>query len=402
MNRVILCMVLFIGVLSSCKQKQPPPNLPVPVNLFTVTDQHVLYYEKYPGTTQALSQVEIRPQVQGYVSGIFFTEGSLVRKGQKLYELDQRLYKQAYDAADANLKVAQGNLLQAQQDADRYIYLNKENAIAKQTLDHAMIALQNAQNQVKASEEAKKTAATNFTYSVITAPFDGTIGFSQVKIGDMASAGSTVLNTISTNNPIAVDFLVNEKQLTHYEDLLKGGKNLPDSLFTILLPNGTLYPQLGKISIIDRAVDQQTGSIRVRLVFPNPVNTLKVGMSCVVQVHNQDVGPQMVVPNKAVVEQMGEYFVFVAKDSTITEHATAGNANAGTVQNKEKETGPKLRAFQRKVQLGQQIGPDIIIKGGIQSGDKIVVDGVQSLHDGSRIATGTAPAHDSTGNKKGS
>ena len=93
--------------------------------------------------------------------------------------------------------------------------------------------------------------------------------------------------------------------------------NDPDSLFTILLQNNTLFPYVGKISIIDRAVDPQTGTIRVRLIFPNPKDALKPGMSCVVRVHNEDRSPQIVIPNRAVVEQMGEYFVFVAKDTVI-------------------------------------------------------------------------------------
>ncbi len=96
-----------------------------------------------------------------------------------------------------------------------------------------------------------------------------------------------------------------------------------DSLFTILLPNNMLYPYVGKISIIDRAVDPQTGTIRVRLVFPNPHERLKAGMSCVVRVHNQDSSPQMIIPNRAVVEQMGEYFVFIVKDTVIQQRDSA-------------------------------------------------------------------------------
>ncbi|MDB5284400.1 MAG: mexA 2, partial [Bacteroidota bacterium] len=171
MNRVVfgLVVLIFAG-LSSCKPKVVPPTPPVPVNLVKATAQRVLYYDKYPATTQALSQVNILPQVQGYITGIFFTEGSIVKKGQVLYEIDKRLYQSAYDAAVSNLKVTQGTLEQAQQDADRYTYLNSQNAVAKQLYDHAIITLQNAKNQVQSSEEAVKTAKTNLSYSVITAP----------------------------------------------------------------------------------------------------------------------------------------------------------------------------------------------------------------------------------------
>ncbi|HLK27262.1 MAG TPA: efflux RND transporter periplasmic adaptor subunit [Puia sp.] len=385
MHRVLLSVVLISCMsIFSCKQKQPPPVPPTPVNLFTVKKQTALYYDKYPSTTQALSQVNLLPQVQGYITGIYFIEGALVKKGQKLYEIDKRLYQAAVDAAEANVKVAEGNQVQAQQDADRYVYLNNYHAVAKQQYDHAVIALENAKSQVKAAEEAVKTAKTNLAYSTIYAPFDGTIGFSQVKLGNMVVVGQTVLNTISTNNPMAVDFLINEKQLMDFEKIEKGKGKPIDSLFTLLLPNNSLYPQTGKISIIDRAVDPQTGSIRVRLVFPNPENDLKVGMSCIVRVHNQDAAPQLVVPGKAIVEQMGEYFVFVVKDTIISHRDSTKKEEPDTAA----QQGPRPYAFQKKVKLGQTIGANVIIKDGISEGDRIVIDGIQSLHEGSQVNVG--------------
>jgi RND family efflux transporter MFP subunit len=378
MNKVILSAILISCLAATaCKQKHPPANPEVPVNLLKLKTRNVLYYDKYPSTTAALSQVSLLPQIQGAVTGIFFTEGTQVKKGQKLYEIDERIYRDNYDAAIANQRVAEGNLAQAQQDADRYDYLNKYNAVAKQQYDHAIITLQNAKSSVKSAEEAVKTAKTNLQYTIVTAPFDGTIGFSQVKLGNVVTAGSTVLNTISTNDPIAVDFIVNEKQLSRFEKL-QNNRSVTDSLFTILLPDNTLYPYIGKISVIDRAVDSQTGSIRIRLVFPNPKNNLRVGMSCVIRVHNEETTPQMVLPSKAVVEQMGEYFVFVAQDSV---------SNKPQAQSDTGSRKPKLLAVQKKVQVGQTIGPNVIIKSGIEPGDRIVTDGVQLLHDHSQITT---------------
>jgi RND family efflux transporter MFP subunit len=379
MKRILFNTVLISCLfVVACKKKQPPANPEVPVNLLTLKARHVLYYDQYPSTTNALSQVVLLPQVQGAVTGIFFVEGSHVTKGQKLYEIDKRIYQDSYDAAVANRRVTEGTLTQAQQDADRYEYLNKYNAVAKQLYDHAIITLQNAQSQVKSSDQAVKTAKTNLNYALITAPFDGTIGFSQVKLGNVVSAGTTVLNTISTDDPMAVDFVINEKQLPHFEKLEANKRQSQDSLFTILLPDNSLYPYTGKISVIDRAVNSQTGSITIRLVFANPKKVLRAGMSCVVRVHNQEAGPQLVVPSKAVVEQMGEYFVYTAKDSVIS------NPKAGADSLKGK---PQLVAIQRKVQVGQTIGANVIVKSGIDNGDRIIVDGVQLLHDGSPITT---------------
>ena len=407
MNRLASILVLISALaFFACEHKQTPPTPPVPVNLITVTAQRVLYYDRYPATTIALKQVALNAQVTGYITSINFTEGTHVHKGQLLYKLDERLYQATVDQARANLRVDSGNLKQQQQDADRYIYLAKHNAVATQLVDHQLIALQNAKDSVEAAQQALKTALTNFTYSNIYAPFDGTIGISQVRVGNLASPGTTLLNTISTDDPMAVDFYINEAQLPHFEDLQMHKQKEIDSLFTFILPNGQIYPYVGKIAIIDRAVDPQTGTIDVRLAFPNPQFLLRAGMSGVVRVHNQDAAPQIVVPSRAVVEQMGEYFLFIAKDTILHAHSADSTARKGTDSEGKKGTDtvetPKLHAFQVKVQLGQTIGPNVIIRSGIQAGDRVVVDGVQAIHEGSQINASTKqPGNkDSTGTGK--
>jgi RND family efflux transporter MFP subunit len=375
---LVICLVSCL-LLFSCKHAQPPPSTVVPVNLLTVTTEPVIYYEKYPSTTVALKQVDLLPEVQGYITGMFFKEGSHVKKGQRLYEIDRRTYEANYSIAVANLKVAEGNVEQTKQDADRYTYLNNNHAVAKQLYDHAIIAFKNAQNSAQAAAESVKTARVNLNFSEIIAPFDGTIGFSQVKLGNLVSVGQTVLNTVSTDNPMGVDFLINEKQLAHFRDLQNGTAKPIDSLFTLLLPNNNLYARQGQISVLDRAVNPQTGAMRVRLTFPNSDYSLRPGMSCVVRVHNQDAAAQIVIPYKAIVEQMGEYFVYVAKDTSMP------------VGGKQKKEPPPVKqglfALQKKVKLGEVIEPNVVIKSGIRKGDKIVVDGVQTLHDGSQITT---------------
>ncbi len=260
--------------------------------------------------------------------------------------------------------------------------------------DHAIITLENAKNSVKAADQTVKTTKQNLSFSIITAPFDGTIGFSQVKLGDLMNVGTTILNTVSTDDPMAVDFLINEKQLPYFEDINKGRFNKIDSLFTLLLPNSSTYPHPGKISVIDRAVDPQTGAIRVRLVFPNTNYYLRAGMSCVVRVRNVDSTPQILVPSKAVVEQMGEYFVFVVKDTVM-----APKDSTAKKQGPEGRSG--LFAFQKKVMTGETVGANLIIKSGIKEGDKIVVDGVQALHDASPVTTANKvpPAQPGKGGK---
>jgi membrane fusion protein (multidrug efflux system) len=345
MRTSLLVILVSLMSLTACYKKPAPASGPVAVNIQLVKSRPVFYFDRYPANITALSQVDLRPQVQGYITGLSFTEGEHVQKGQALYEIDRRLYQESYDQAKANLEVALGNLKQAQQDADRYTYLNNYDAVAKQILDHAAITLQNAKNTVNAAEQTLKMAETNLNYSIITAPFEGTIGFSQVKLGNMVTVGQTVLNTVSTDDPMGVDFLISEKQLDFFNDLKRGRLHPVDSLFTIILPNDSVYPSTGKISVIDRAVDPQSGTIRVRVVFPNPDHTLRPGTSCILRVHNQETGSKLVIPGRALVELMGEYFVYVVKDTVAPDPADSTKKQPVQMAlQKKSPAGPNNRA----------------------------------------------------------
>jgi len=319
--------------------------------------------------------------VEGYVTGIFFKEGDHVKKGQKLYTIDDSKYQANYSQVQAEVRVAQANLEQAQKDADRYIYLNEHDAVAKQILDHAMTTLQNAKSQLTAAKQDLSKAQTDLNFAIIKAPFEGTIGISQVKLGNTVSVGQTILNTISSDGPVFIDFVVNEKQIPHFLKLQQQKPAAADSIFTLQMTDNSLYPHPGQLVLVDRGVNPLTGSIIVRLSFPNPLSELRAGMSCNVRVRNNDTARALLIPNKAIVEQMGEYFVYVAKDTLIPPaDSSAKNKDA-------QPKGPSLHAMQRKVFTAQTIADRIIIRSGISEGDKIVVDGVQKLHDGSLITT---------------
>jgi membrane fusion protein (multidrug efflux system) len=392
MNKTIAILICCVLALSSCgggdKSKAGKQAGPTPVTLREAQLQPTVYFDEYPGTVTALSEVEMRAEVGGYITGIFFHEGEHVRKGQKLYEIDRRKYQAAVEQAQAALTQAKANQDRAQKDADRYIYLSQHDAIAKQILDHALTDLQTAKAGVANAAAAVNSARTDLAFATITAPFDGTIGLSQVKLGALVSPGTTLLNTISTENPMAVDFVVNEREIPRFTMISNAGTQTPhaDSLFSIRLTDSMVYPQPGHLSVIDRAVGKQTGVITLRLNFPNADGLLKSGMSCTVRVRNQDAGNQILVPNKATIEQMGEYFVFVARDTVIADSAKRDKNDGDSRQG-----GRQLVALQRKVLLGRVIGPNVIVREGIAPGDRIVVDGVQKLKDGQPVTT-SAPA----------
>lgn len=332
----------------------PPPAVKVVVQ--AVKAAAASYYDEYPGTVTPLNQIDLRPQVSGFVSGIHFKDGDRVKKGQLLYSIDAQLYAANYQQAVANANVQQANLVKAQKDADRYHELDKKDAVAKQLVDNADAALEVARRQYDAAKANIAAVSTNVRYTRVTAPFDGVIGISQVKPGTAVVAGQTVLNTVSTDRDLAVDFNVDQKEIFRFSDLLR--TKAQDSTFTIAM-GADLYPYPGRIAFLDRAVDPQTGTIKARLVFPNKDQKLRAGMNVTVRVKANSSAQSLLIPYKAVTEQLGEYFVYIPGDSN--------------------------KVSQQKVTVGRQIGSDVIINSGLHPGDSVVVQGVQNLKEGTVI-----------------
>lgn len=358
----VIAMVAILVVACGNKNQnamQGPPAVNVSVQAASASN--ATYYDEYPVIIRGLQEVELRPQVNGYITGIHFTEGSRVKKGQKLYSIDQQQSEAAYQQALANLSVQEANLERARKDVDRYRELDKADAIAKQQVDYAEAAYASAEKQVEAAKAAVRAVQTNVRYTTIVAPFDGTIGISSVRLGASVTPGQTALNTISTDDPVAADIVVDQKEILRFSNLMANGKVKGDSTFRLEF-NGELYPHPGKISIIDRAVDPQTGSIRMRLEFPNPERVLRAGMSGRLRVAS-NVSNTIVIPTKALNEQLGEFFVYIADSA---------------------------RATQRKVVPGKTVGRNVIIRSGLQPGDSIITEGVQNLREGTAIRV--APA----------
>ena len=356
----VFSTALLVACGAKTETPQPTAPPPVPVTVITVKDTAATYYDEYPATLAALNEVRLTAQVNGYITGVYFKDGSKVSKGQKLYTIDQQVYGANLQQAIANQQVQETNLMKAQKDAERYHELDKHDAIAKQQVDYADAALEAAKKQVAAAKANVSAVRANVGFAVIRAPFTGTIGISQVKTGTAVVAGQTVLNTVSTDDPVAVDFNVDQREIFRFLKLQQQKTTAKDSTFTLAFA-GEVYDQPGKIYLIDRAVDPQTGTIKARLVFPNNKGLLKAGMNATVRVANNNATQSIVIPFKAVTEQLGEYFTYVVGDSS--------------------------KVSQRKVELGQQLGANVIIRSGLQVGDKIVVEGVQNLREGSVITT---------------
>lgn len=354
--------VILIG-FTSCGSKQeaaqqaaPPPAT---VKTVQVIQKPVTGIDQYPATLVPLNEIELRPQISGYITNIFVKDGQRVEKGQKLYEIDRSKYMAAYQQAEANVKIAEANLSRIETDVKRYERLLEQDAIARQQVDYAQSDLQTAQSRLTAAKAQLQSAATDLAYSQITAPFSGTIGISSVRLGSQVSPGQPLLNTLSSVDPIQVNFAVNEREIPRF-NRISTAQDLPDSLFTIQFSDGSQYAHTGKLTTIDRAVGRQTGTINLRVEFPNPNRELIPGMTVSLRVINRDYGTQTVIPFKAVTEQMGEYYVYVVDGENT--------------------------ARQQKLELGTVLGSEVVVRSGLQAGQNIVLEGIQKLRDGAKVS----------------
>jgi membrane fusion protein, multidrug efflux system len=353
MRQIILSGIAIF--FFACNNTQAPPVAPPPpkVVVEAVKSGDAVYYDEYPATVTALNQVELRPQVSGFITGIHFKDGDRVRKGQLLYSIDAQLYNANYQQSVANLSVQEANLAKAQKDAERYRELAKNDAVAKQLVDNAEAALEVAKKQVDAAKANISGVQTSVRYTKVYAPFNGLIGISQVKPGTAVTAGQTLLNTVSSDDQLAVDFNIDQGEIYAFtKHINQSGK---DSIFTLAF-GGEVYPYPGKLAFLDRAVDPQTGTIKARLIFPNKDQLLRAGMNGTVRVKTSSPTESLLIPHKAVTEQLGGYFVYKKGDSS--------------------------KVTQTKVLLGRQVGTNVIIREGLNEGDSIVTQGVQSLREG--------------------
>jgi RND family efflux transporter MFP subunit len=362
-NKLIITVMVLLPLLclSSCKSKnqaQKPGGAAVPVVAWTAKTENVVYYDTYPATLVALNEIQLRSEVNGYITGIYFREGSHITKGEKLYEIDRRKYEAALNAARANVEIAEINLEKARRDAERYKRLDEQNAIAKQVLDDGLSSLGNAETQVKLAKANLLNAETDYNYSLIIAPFSGLIGFSFVKPGAFVSAGQTLLTTISSDDPIGTDFFIDQKSLPYFLRIsnIKDSDTLP--VFKIVLPDNSDYQLKGKLSVIDRAIDPLTGTIRIRVVFQNKDSNLRPGMNCKLKVLNEDSGVKVVIPVKATIEQMGEFLVYLIDNGKVK---------------------------QKRITPGANLGEFLVVNAGLNPGDRIILDGIQKVRDGSDV-----------------
>jgi len=353
-----------ILVLAACKPKPdvvapPPPQIPVIV----VAPQTTPLSVDIVAEIKAFREVELRPQVSGIVAKKYFEPGQRVSEGALLFTIDTRAYDEAVINARANLAEAQANLARVRQDVARYQPLLADNAIPRQTYDQTVAQEQQFKAVADARRSAVATAELQRSYADVRSPISGQIGLQQVEVGGLATAGQTVLATVSTLDPVAAYF--NIAEVDYLAFVKRAGaeatsaRENADRKIELLLADGSLYPHQGKFDFADRALNPATGTLALRAIFANPENLLRPGMNARVRIVYDVADAAILVPQRAVTELLGKYFV------TVVDHDN--------------------RIEQVSVTPGPRIGELWVITAGLKSGDQVVTDGLQTVKPGMTV-----------------
>lgn len=361
--------ILMSLLAAACSGAQPPPAPPPPqVVVLAVAPRAVDVTTDYVAQTEALNEVEIRPRVGGLLETQAVAEGSKVKKGELLFVIDSQPYAAAMSQAKAALALAQAALDQADRDLARVRPLSTIDAVSQQELDAAIARHDSARAQVEAAQAALKTAELNLGYTRVTSPIDGVIGRAQLKVGGLVTAYSTLLSTVYSTDPMYVNFAISEARVLEVQRELGRALNQTaksERSFQVLLVDNSVYPYPGKMNFIDAAVDNTTGTLKVRLELPNPDQLLRANQFARVRVTTQHLKDALVVPQRAVQEFQGKNFLWVID--------------------------AEMKASQRDVVLGPRVDQDWIIHEGLKPGDQVVVDGMQKMKPGATVAI-RAPA----------
>jgi membrane fusion protein (multidrug efflux system) len=356
-----------VVLLSGCSKKQAPQAASLPqVGVITVHTQPVARITDLPGRTSAVLTSEIRPQVSGVILKRLFVEGSDVKAGQQLYQIDPSTYQASYDYDVATLKHAQAALAADQAEAKRYKPLAAAQAVSEQDYDDAVAAVLEDQANIASARAAIEQAQINLRYTKMYAPISGTIGASSVTPGALVTADQpAVLATVTQLDPIYVD--VNEPSATwlRLKQEQEAGKleTQPDgsTKVSLLLEDGSTYPLSGRLEFSDVNVDEMTGTVLVRALFPNPNHLLLPGMYVHAQINEGVDKNGILIPQQAV------------------SHDTHGDATVLLV-------GPKNMVSQRVIQISGNLGDDWIVTGGLRPGDRVIVDGLLNATPGQTVS----------------
>ena len=344
-SRWILIAAPF-ALAAGCKQEAPPPPPPPEVEVVDVAQRDQPIVAEWIGTTDGFVNADIRAQVAGYLLRQDYTDGASVKKGDLLFEIDPRPFQATYRQIKANFDKA---VLDLQRETELY----RTQAAARQDYDNAVQAHQ-------AAKAALEEAALNLDFTRIVSPIDGIAGIALAQIGNLVGPGTASLTTVSTVDPIKVYFSIDEQTYLYFKRLYPSREVLRQNLsLELVLSDGSVYPQKGRVYAADREVDPNTGTLRIAAEFPNPGNFLRPGQYGRVRAVVRTVKGALLVPQRAVSELQGAYQV-----------ATVDRNN---------------RAHLRTVKVGDRVGSWWVIEDGLRPDDRVVAEGIQKVKEGLEV-----------------
>jgi len=352
MKKIAITLLIVAACAKNEKTAAPPPPPHVVVTAVTQRDQPV--YREWIGTTQGDVNADIRPKVEGYLLRRDYQEGSFVRQGQLLFEIDRRQFETQLKQAAANLEQARAGLVKSEHDVQRYEPLAAQKALSQQELDNARSARSAAQATVGALQAAVDQARLNLSWTRVTSPISGIAGLATQQVGDLVSP-STVLTTVSTVDPIRVQYQVSEQEYLQFQH----DPAMRNAELELILADGTVFAHKGHIALSGRDVDVKTGTITTVGIFPNPGNVLRPGQYARVRAVTNVHRAALVVPQRAVNELQGLQQVgVVGADDTVTI---------------------------KTVKAGERVGSDWIIDEGLQPGDRVITEGFARVKSGMKV-----------------
>jgi len=355
---------LLVPLASGCNRAAPPAPPPPDVLVSEVVQKDVPIYAEWVGTTVGFVNAQVTPRVQGYLLKQDYRDGAYVDANQLLFEIDNRQYKAAVDQALGDLAQQRANLRKYELDVAKYTPLVTRGAVSRQQLDDAIQSTHAGEAQVQAAEAAVETARLNFEWTKIYSPIAGIAGIAPVQVGDLVTP-LTVVTTVSQVDPMKVQFPITEREYLRFSDKIKEhsekGRATDEPDLGLILADGAPYPYPGHFYVTNRQADQQTGTILVQALFPNPGAVLRPGLYAKVRAPTVTVRGALLVPQRAVQEIQGVYQVAVVGDDD--------------------------KVALRTVKVGEQVdGMWIIVDdGGLHPGERVVSEGLQKVKDGIQV-----------------
>ena len=363
---LILNFFFFVLFLSGCGEQNSPSggkklqsNPPVVLYL-TAEERSVQITQEWVGTLDGMINAEIRSQITGYIVQRNYEEGKNVNKGDLLYQIDPRKFEANLDAAKAKLTSDEAILKTAQLDLERIRLLLPEEAVSERDFDNATSRVASSKAQVESARANLHSAELELSLTQIRSPITGVAGISSAQIGNLVGPGSSntaALTMVSQVDPIRAYLSLSEKDLLKFVN--DPEHNPHPTLIELILADGSVYPEKGKLMFTDRSIDMSTGTIKVAILFPNPHHTLKPGQFVRIRALTHDIRGVLVVPQRSVMNIQDKHFLALI--------------------------GSDDRVVYRQVNAGRKINNDWIIEAGLEAGEKVITEGHHLIHDGQTV-----------------